>query len=513
MDKNFKNNFTVSYENNSTSNYLILRTGSCGRPSDYQAQMLLNNKISGLLDFNINYMGEVINCFYNITSKCTLGSFMSRKRFSRNGFLIVLLNIINNICNLRNYLLYENNVLLDESFIYVEPEKSEIYFVYLPFPGCKNDIKTFFTKLIVELANFCEEDSDNYIQKLLEAIKDELFSLSSFKALIENLLGEEIKNCSPDNGVQAVEKGRPQIERDLEGKLKNKTAQANGNIKFPELPVNEKTKKGGAGSSKKGGIDLQKQDKNKVKSGPKEGVKAISFYLCQPLLIILFIMAVKGNLVKESDNPKITFIILLLILIAVDVLIFRLVKEKWGTAEKDSAKGVLNYISDRMKNSPKPAIHEESISKNVAANADIKEKTGRPGSENTYRGETEIIKKAEIKAAPYLKEKEGDAVIELDKKSLLIGRMESFVDYVISNSAIGKIHAELSAGNGEFYVMDCNSKNGTFINDVRITPNTKSRLNNADIVRFANKEFVFCSAGGPGNNIALKEMTSAGGTV
>ncbi|MDF2989092.1 MAG: hypothetical protein K0R50_4602, partial [Eubacterium sp.] len=229
MDSDLKNDFDVLYESNSTSNYLVLRVSDNSRLMNYQVQMLLNNRINGLLEFNINYIEEEINCFYNVTSKCCLASFMSRKRFFRNEFLVLMLNIINNISFIKNYLLYDINILLDEKFIYVEPEKSEVFFVYLPFTRGKNDYKGFLLKLIVEMVNFHDEDSDNYIQRILEVIKSDVFSLSAVKTLIENLLGSDIKNKSQSLINTAAEKPEPTIE-----KRTAKSIPAKSSIKIPQ---------------------------------------------------------------------------------------------------------------------------------------------------------------------------------------------------------------------------------------------------------------------------------------
>jgi pSer/pThr/pTyr-binding forkhead associated (FHA) protein len=53
------------------------------------------------------------------------------------------------------------------------------------------------------------------------------------------------------------------------------------------------------------------------------------------------------------------------------------------------------------------------------------------------------------------------------------------------------VHAEIVQENGAFYISDCNSKNGTFVNDARILQNSRTQLKSGDIVRFANAEYVF----------------------
>lgn len=92
-------NYDIQYENDSTSNYLVLKLKSCRELIDYQVQMLLNNKIQGLLGFHINYVGNQINCFYDITSKCTLVNIMNRKRYIKSEMfnLIRLKELLENL--------------------------------------------------------------------------------------------------------------------------------------------------------------------------------------------------------------------------------------------------------------------------------------------------------------------------------------------------------------------------------------------------------------------------------
>jgi len=537
LERNFENDFNVLYENNSTSNYLVLRTGI--DIINYQAQMLLNNKINGLLAFNINHIGDSLNCFYNVTSKYTLAGFMSRKRFSRDEFLITILNIINNIYQLKNYLLYDNNILLDENFIYVEPESIDIYFVYLPFLECKNDIKSFFIKLIVKLVNFHDEDSDNYIQKILEVIRNDLFSLGSLKALIEKLLGEEIKNQNSDYGKieysntdnKKVALKRNIIENRLDmqvnasaGKIdkanidKTNTDKANtdktktsifkadktkadkaaitrGNVRIPNSPNNKNQEQRPSELFIKTNDSVLGQDKENVDTNKKFNMLSVALFLLQPFLLITFIFTVKSNFVEMADNPKNTVAILILIFLSVDVLVARMVNEKRRKTNLTSICKPLQFITNKMKSSLNIKDYAiPSIEKD-------KQEDQLPIVNEKYNGETVILKKNRQIEKPYLKEKDGEEVIEIDKKSLLIGRMENFVDYVVNSSAVGKIHAEILDEGGEFYLMDCNSRNGTFLNESRIVPNTKNKVNNNDVLRFANKEFIFFCPVNPQSNV------------
>lgn len=534
MMYSFKNDFKVLYENDSASNYLVLKTSVDKEIFNYQAQMLLNNKLKGLLDFNINRIGDELNCFYNITSKCTLAAFLSRKYFTRDEFLKTILNIINNIYQLKSYLLYDSNILLDENYIYVEPDSIDIYFVYLPFRNCKSDIKAFFAKLIFQLVKFSDEYSDNYIQKLLENIKSNIFSLNSFKSLIESLLCESIKNSSKcaeslksdvskiDNNNKIgkdktigswLSVSKTELEKCKKIKSGNKEFNSmrtektkNVHLKADKTYVDEKVFKKGnfrIPNSHK----VNKQDNisnNQIKdigsinfNDRNESNKTINMLLLaviflQVLLIAGFVLIINSKFVMLSDSPKTTVIILLLIFLAIDVLIIRILNEKTNIngglpilkkeiEDSDNYKP-LKIISGMMKS--KALLENEETLNNKL------EELQNEVVEN-YSGETVIIKKPKLSDNPYLKAKEGDEVIQISKNSILIGRMENFVDYIINSSAIGKIHAEILREGDNFYVMDCNSKNGTFLNDNRVLPNTKNSIKNKDTLRFANREYVF----------------------
>ncbi|WP_201588026.1 FHA domain-containing protein [Psychrobacter jeotgali] len=72
--------------------------------------------------------------------------------------------------------------------------------------------------------------------------------------------------------------------------------------------------------------------------------------------------------------------------------------------------------------------------------------------------------------------------------SLSVGR-GSDNDVVLGSKEVSRNHALLSVLNGELYVKDLNSSNGTFINDERIESNESKRLKANDSVGFAS--FVF----------------------
>ncbi|OPX46281.1 FHA domain protein [Ruminiclostridium hungatei] len=495
--------FAAAFENSAAASYLVLSTKDNSNILDYQVQMLLSNRIGGLLEFNINYTGNDLNCFYNITSKCTLVNYMSRRKFKRNEFLMLLLNVTNNICHIKNYLLYESNVLLDERYIYADPEKEEFYFVYLPFSSYKNDYKAFFLKLVIELSGFYEEESDNYLQKLLEEIKSDLFSLSALRTRLETLLGYDDRAMSETvrDIKAAIKKNAKSDNSETSGEMKPQersvqrlyTGKETRNIKIP-VKSNHSRQSNQSNQSNQSKPENDKNTQQSV-SGRFNG-QATVFLLLQPVFITAYILSLSSGVLFTGDRGLPAAAIAFIIVACIDILIFRLIKERYKNAAGLDVSGVISHITGKMKAGSQNTGSGpgRETSRMHQQQSDKKQDIRSPA---VYNGETEILIKPGIQANAYFKEEEGELVLALDKNSILIGRMENFVDAVVDSSAVGKIHAEVIREAQVYYLVDCNSRNGTYINEKRLLPNTRSPLSNNDAVRFANREFRFFYTGIP----------------
>ena len=86
--------------------------------------------------------------------------------------------------------------------------------------------------------------------------------------------------------------------------------------------------------------------------------------------------------------------------------------------------------------------------------------------------------------------------VPLEKPSLLVGHLKGQVDFALSNPKVSKVHAEFINQNGQIFVKDINSKNGTYVNGgPRIGSNVPYPLHNNDRISLANSEFVLrCSS-------------------
>lgn len=81
-------------------------------------------------------------------------------------------------------------------------------------------------------------------------------------------------------------------------------------------------------------------------------------------------------------------------------------------------------------------------------------------------------------------------VFDVTKDKYIIGKNAAVVDGVAGfNKMISRIHCKITRSNGQNYIEDLQSANGTYINSIRLQPNRPYLIKNGDIVRLANSDF------------------------
>lgn len=109
-------------------------------------------------------------------------------------------------------------------------------------------------------------------------------------------------------------------------------------------------------------------------------------------------------------------------------------------------------------------------------------------------GETTVLGAAsqKVQVMPHLIRCKNNERIELNKPVFRIGKERSYVDYFIGdNTAVSRSHANIISRDGEYFVVDTNSTNHTYVNGGMIMSNSETRLSHGAKIRLANEEFEF----------------------
>lgn len=132
---------------------------------------------------------------------------------------------------------------------------------------------------------------------------------------------------------------------------------------------------------------------------------------------------------------------------------------------------------------------------NETLNSAEPEETGLLGEEETGLLEVEIQNKTAVpqrqRYASLFRTSVGET-IEINKPVFRLGKEKNAVDYFVDNTiVVSRSHADIITRGTRHFVIDQNSKNHTYINDVQIAAKIEVEINDGDILKLADEEFIF----------------------
>ena len=82
--------------------------------------------------------------------------------------------------------------------------------------------------------------------------------------------------------------------------------------------------------------------------------------------------------------------------------------------------------------------------------------------------------------------------IVIDKREIIIGSDSKYASALIPfNKAVSRSHAKVMMLGDNYTITDLSSRNGTYVNNVKLYPDQEYPIRNGDIVRIANIDFKF----------------------
>lgn len=294
-----------SYESDAAASFLVVQYD--GKVTDYQLRMLEQNSIKNVISPEVVRKEGMASFYYNITSKISLSFLLKRQKLSREEFLRLLLHITSSVSDSSGYLLNPKSFIFNIDYMYINPETLEPALVYIPATidqSACTTLQSFISELLmmhIEAEGF---DKGNFVQRVLSVVKSEAFNMKACVALMSELM-------------YVPEQSRGQARCELGEAKQDELSVNNYNKVRKEEIKKEKEKK-------------TREKKNNVKNNANEGTGAnISSYLVVVLVIALqFAMGIivymsRDFLDKVGENKTVTYAAVLMIVLAVDLLIFK----------------------------------------------------------------------------------------------------------------------------------------------------------------------------------------------
>ena len=518
MDRPKEMEFT--FESDAAASFLVFKCDA--KVLEYQTLMLERNHINHVIPVNVVRKESITCLYYNITSKISLSFFLNRRKFSREEFLRFLLQVTAAVNDSAGYLLTDSSFIFDPEYIYISPETLEPTLIYVPAlieESSSSSLQSFISDLVLQHINADGFGGENLVQRILAKVRGETFHIQGLITLLNDLLygqqPDESDTRAADCGtggrqgdetpakIRKVEKRNRMIKGVREGKMNNRIEESEN-----ESPEDKRVISGIS-------------DDNMAACGKRlwalvlailvQIVMGGAIYLCRDLLN------------NASDNLTATYAAVLMIVLAVEVLVFkkltaaRLINvqavqessmmdgqtEINGQKETERQNCILagESVPGRKGDNRQNAATDSSNTIEriytdaacVVADAASGPAAASVNPVNRAACKTELLGSCK-KAARLListGKRNSDEDILIDKDDFIIGRLSGHVDHVLKNNAVGKLHAQLICKDGTCYIKDLNSMNGTFINNNRIESNKEFELKENDRLQLANSEFIF----------------------
>lgn len=472
----------TEYKRDMNHNYLILTGEEMIDTDSYQVRMIVANAVPDLLQCRIQGIDGKFMVYYDITSRHSMTALFEEKKIDLESLQVILGGFIQIMEEMSEYLLNPCQLILEPEYIYLDAEKKNVRFCYLP--GFHGEIQKQFQSLAEYILPKLDHEDGKavmlgysvYRRALedsfhLEYIKEELYKICN---------GEE-----EDFSVYEKKKTVSQAENNTTEEKQADDLWQMENWERDSVSVN--------GKQEKNSSEPPEQKTNKIWR-PVAGFGAA-------LLILLGIAAgMAGGYIPRISKE--IFLLGVLAAMTVGMLSYLLIqkisrkKKKTDTSKSEQKhrvveKDVAVYSEDQKE----PGIISESSTgdrrkemKKIEKNIPVKTENFSDGF-----GETVVLSAGSSRGPATLVSREpGElATIYLDKEITVIGKLETAADAVINIPTVSRIHAKIRKKEGAYYLADLNSRNGTSVNGQILKTGEDHLLEDEDEVDFAQARYIF----------------------
>lgn len=393
----------------------------------YQIRMITGNHIAGLLSCKEKYINGDIFFYYEITSKQSLASIYDNRKIGIDFLQRFFIRLKTTWDTMSRFLLEEKYLLLNPEYIFVDVESNDFYFLYYPF-----------------------EPEENYIQSLFEFFTDKV-------------------DCEDDKAVDVSFKALELIERE-QFVLDEIITWFEEDITWEEngLPTDEITDE----------VEEKDFDKDKQERYVSRQIIPETKLTGRLLALLLGVAAICIYIYQSYDMSERIFIFfcgllladLLLILLCSAFFVYKKVSLYWEK-KTDLNKEVVQFQEEPME-------------------IDLAQHNYSPAGE-TY-GKTIFIPWTDYDEPMLYGIGKGNKYhIDLAHLPVTVGKLTDVVDIIIDEQSISRRHVKFFGENGNIIMVDLNSTNGTFKNDVRLEPNESKILEKGDEIRLGRLKFIY----------------------
>lgn len=473
----------VHYKREMKHNYLIVEPDEGNKPG-YEARMLLNNAVEGLLRFHIKYMDERQSYYYDITSMQPLGRILQNRFIDRGEICQLLIQLHVALRRMEEYLLSEDGLLLDPDYIYVEPEGFRTGLCLVPgmagsFPDHLSRLLQYLMKKVDHRDKECVVLAYGLYQESLK----ENFSVEDLMKLVQRE-GRDVEASAPavsaadfdpywEQGGSIDESGRQSWD---EG---GDRAAGGAGLGERERRFESVENTGEPGVK---WAEAREGDGQKIGVSVPPLLRLVLKQLAVICLIAVgapaFLWFIKGPSAVGRFRPL--WLLLpaaALVLSAVgDIVYVVFGNRSVGEAPREMNGKALPRRWEIPEEEPGPEAEAGRQEPEAEEEFQTTLLTGRGESGPERRLEPREEKMEDI-LIPYF--------------PFIIGKHEELVDYVLNRSTVSRLHVRIDREGEEYRITDLNSTNGTMVGGRLLEANETAGICTGDEICIADLLFTF----------------------
>lgn len=509
---------TMKYENQGTNTYLVYEIREDDRIDSLSLGMLTNNKIPGLASTLFTQMDSSKFIKYNVSAKVSVKQFFSGV-VNKKRLIGVFSGITDAMLSAEDYMIDTNTILLDLDYIFADVSTCETVLICLPVEreDSKNpDLGSFFKNIMFN-TQFDQTENCDHVAKIINYLNSTpVFSLAEFHKLLADLsnTGSVAATVKTSPNPQPRVVSQPQQRAVPMQTAPAKTAQAQAapmqQTAFSAERAANYAKQPLTQNQAPRPAQGQNMQARPMAPSPAQtannGEKMSRMYLLQHYNKENAAIYKSQKNVKKSVNAT----------PAQNKNNTRPVNTSYAVPGAAPAPvgfavpGVPAPAAKQANRAPAPQqvkapTAPRPVSQQPAAPQTFSQPTVPQGQPMNF-GETTILGGASIgettvlgagpqanqTITPFLVRAKNNERILLNKPVFRIGKERSYVDYFIGdNTAISRSHANIITRDGEYFVVDTNSTNHTYVNGVIIKSNVETKIEHSARIRLANEDFTF----------------------
>lgn len=494
----------VTFENQGTNTYLVYTIDAEDELDSMSLGMLTNNKIPGIAEATFLQVDTTKYIKFNVSSKVSVSQLFSGP-VNKKRLVGVFTGIIDAMLSAEDYMLDTDSMLLDLDYIFADVTTCESVLVCLPVMNreTKNPELGVFFKNIMFNTQFDQTENCDHVAQIINYLNtNPVLSLNDFKALLDSMTKPREEKKAPQPKVQE----QPPVEKPRQQPVVMPVQQ-----QIPQaqpMPVQEQPHVSAPAPAKLDATMLPESLQQQEEEKPISMFYLLQHYNKENAAKYKAQKAAKKE--KKAEGKK---------------------KDSGGKGKKEAPSSPVNAgfavpgqpsgqvnagfavpgqsstpvetkpaqpvvpasVQQPAAKKPQPTVPQQPVQPVVqqpVQSINFGETTvlGSPMGETTVLG----VAAAPVAAKPHLIRAKNNEKIPLNKPVFRIGKERSYVDYFIGdNTAISRSHANIINRNGEFFVVDTNSTNHTYVNGTMIQSNVETPLGHGTKIRLANEEFEF----------------------